>query len=65
MDEKINMALGPLELNGNQVINFLNNRLLEKYLFGPDLLMHSSGIVINGKGVAMSGRSGEESRLLP
>ncbi len=54
----INLALGPCLSNPNQVINFINNRFLEKKLNEGCLLGHAAGIVRNGRGLSLAGFSG-------
>jgi len=54
-----NMAIGPCLKNPNQVINFVNNRFIEFMLNNNNLLFHSSGVSLNGNGIAISGFSGK------
>lgn len=56
--DDINIACGPCAENDNQVVNFINNRFIEKMLKSGYLLFHSAAVCANGKGVAMSGFSG-------
>ena len=53
-----NLALGPCLENPNQVINFINNRQLQKGLQQGALLAHAAGIAHHGKGLALAGQAG-------
>jgi HprK-related kinase B len=53
-----NLAIGPCLANLNQVVNFINNRHIEKLLCDGCLLGHAAGVVINGCGLALAGFSG-------
>jgi HprK-related kinase B len=53
-----NMAMGPCMENMNQVVNFINNRYIEWLLCAGCILGHASGVVINGRGLALAGFSG-------
>lgn len=52
------LAIGPCWKNLNQVINFINNRYIEWLLCKGCLLGHASGVILEGRGVAMAGFSG-------
>ena len=52
------LACGPCLENNNQVINFINNRVIEKALNKGFILGHAAGILMNGKGLALAGVSG-------
>lgn len=54
-----NLVIGPVLDNINQVVNFINNRFIQRILnTGTTLLFHSSAVSYKGKGVAISGFSG-------
>jgi HprK-related kinase B len=53
-----NLAVGPCLENDNQVINFINNRLLEWRLRQGDLLAHAAAVLYEGKGLSLCGFSG-------
>lgn len=53
-----NVAVGPCMDNPNQVINFVNNRFIERMLDGGGLLGHAAGVALDGRGLAMAGFSG-------
>lgn len=52
------VAVGPCEDNPNQVINFINNRLIQHCLHQGMLLGHCSAVVKDGKAIAIAGTSG-------
>lgn len=52
------VAVGPCEANPNQVINFINNRLIQRCLHQGMLLGHCSAVVKDGKAIAIAGTSG-------
>lgn len=54
----IHLAAGPCIANDNQVVNFINNRFLERMLVKKGLLAHAAGICRQGRGVAVAGFSG-------
>lgn len=56
--EDENLALGDCEANPNQVVNFINNRFIEKKLGAGCLLAHAAGVAQNGRGIGMAGFSG-------
>ncbi|MDY6906572.1 MAG: HprK-related kinase B [Thermodesulfobacteriota bacterium] len=51
-------AVGPAVENLNQVVNFINNALMARNLDRGYLLGHASGVVYNGRGLAMAGFAG-------
>ncbi len=53
-----NLALGPCLENPNQVVNFINNRFLEKKLNQGCLLGHAAGVELSGRGLSLAGFSG-------
>lgn len=53
-----NMAIGPCLDNLNQVVNFINNRDIEKLLCDGCLLGHAAGVLMDGYGLALAGFSG-------
>ena len=53
-----NLAYGPCEENPNQVINFINNRVIESLLNRDMLLGHAAGVKYKKKGLAIAGFSG-------
>jgi HprK-related kinase B len=54
----IHVAAGPCLANDNQVVNFINNRFIERMLVKNGLLVHAAGICWNGYGMAIAGFSG-------
>jgi HprK-related kinase B len=54
----VNVALGPCLANPNQVINFVNNRFIERKLDAGCLLGHAAGVALGGRGLALAGFSG-------
>lgn len=54
----IHLAVGPCLKNINQVINFINTRVIEFNLRGGGLLSHAAGVCRNGIGLAIAGFSG-------
>ena len=54
----INLAVGPCVANSNQVVNFINNRFIERKLRTGGLLAHASAICLGERGMAMAGFSG-------
>ncbi|MGE4504926.1 MAG: HprK-related kinase B [Desulfovibrionaceae bacterium] len=54
----VNAVVGPCLENANQVINFVNNRLLEHRLNNGGLLGHASGVHLHGRGISLAGFSG-------
>lgn len=54
----LNLALGPCLENPNQVVNFINNRFLEKKLNQGCLLGHAAGVELGGRGLSLAGFSG-------
>ncbi len=56
--KEMNLALGDVLTNDNQIINFLNNRYIEWLLKQGYLLAHCSAVSCNGRGIAMAGFSG-------
>jgi HprK-related kinase B len=53
-----NYAVGPCLENDNQVVNFINNRFIERRLKRGALLFHAAGIAEAGQGLVLSGFSG-------
>jgi HprK-related kinase B len=53
-----NVVLGPCRENPNQVINFVNNRFLERMLNQGCQLGHAAGVLLGGRGLALAGFSG-------
>lgn len=58
LGEAGNVALGPCLDNDNQVVNFINNRFIERKLNQGCLLGHAAGVALNGRGLSMAGFSG-------
>lgn len=54
----VNLALGPALVNVNQIVNFVNNRFIEKKLNSGYLLLHAAGVSYKEKGIAICGMSG-------
>ena len=52
------IAVGPCVANDNQIVNFINNRFMERMLIKDGLLAHAAGISWNGHGMAIAGFSG-------
>lgn len=53
-----NLAVGDCESNPNQVVNFVNNRFIERKLNDGCLLAHAAGVAVCETGMAMAGFSG-------
>lgn len=53
-----NAAVGPCRENPNQIINFINNRHIQRELLRGCLLGHAAAAAHNGRGLAMAGFSG-------
>lgn len=53
-----NLAVGDCEANPNQVVNFVNNRFIERKLNDGCLLAHAAGVAVCETGMAMAGFSG-------
>lgn len=53
-----NLAVGDCEANPNQVVNFINNRFIERKLNSGCLLAHAAGVAVCETGMAMAGFSG-------
>lgn len=53
-----NLAVGPAIKNYNQVVNFINNRYIERLVNKNYLLAHAAGVICGKKGIAMSGFAG-------
>ena len=53
-----NLALGDCEGNPNQIVNFVNNRFIERKLNDGCLLAHAAGVAVCETGMAMAGFSG-------
>jgi HprK-related kinase B len=53
-----NLAVGDCEANPNQVVNFINNRFIERKLSDGCLLAHAAGVAVCETGMAMAGFSG-------
>lgn len=51
------VAVGPCRQNLNQIVNFVNNRFMERYLRQGCLLVHAAGVV-GDDGLAIAGMSG-------
>jgi len=54
----LNAAIGPCLANDNQVINFINNRLIERELDRGALLLHAAAVSHHGRGIALAGVAG-------
>lgn len=54
----VNAAVGPCLANDNQVVNFINNRVIEIRLRAGDLLLHASGVAEGDRGLAIAGFAG-------
>ncbi|MBF0480783.1 MAG: HprK-related kinase B [Desulfovibrionaceae bacterium] len=53
-----NLVLGPCRENANQVVNFVNNRFIERMLNQGCQLGHAAGVRLCGRGLALAGFSG-------
>lgn len=53
-----NLAMGPCVANANQVINFINNRLIAYHLNKGGYLGHAAAVAYRGRGLALAGFSG-------
>ncbi len=53
-----NLAVGDCEGNPNQIVNFVNNRFIERKLNDGCLLAHAAGVAVCETGMAMAGFSG-------
>jgi HprK-related kinase B len=53
-----NYAFGPCLENDNQVVNFINNRYIERVIRQGSLLFHAAGVATGGRGLVLSGFSG-------
>jgi HprK-related kinase B len=53
-----NIVAGPALLNDNQVVNFINNRIIQYYLNKGCYLGHAAAISHAGRGLALAGFSG-------
>lgn len=53
-----NVAVGPCLDNLNQIVNFINNRHIERKLCQGALLGHAAGVIWKEKGLALAGFSG-------
>lgn len=56
--EGFNLALGDCEANPNQIVNFINNRFIERTLNDGCLLAHAAGVAVCETGLALAGFSG-------
>jgi len=56
--ESVHMAVGPCCKNSNQIVNFVNNRLIERRLRQGWSLCHAAGVSRRGRGLAIAGLSG-------
>jgi HprK-related kinase B len=58
----VNLCLGDCEANDNQVINFVNNRFIERMVDAGHLLLHAAGVGLQDgramRGLALAGFSG-------
>ncbi len=52
------LAVGPCLENPNQVINFINNRFIERMLVQGCILGHAAGVALGERGLALAGFSG-------
>lgn len=53
-----NLAVGDCEANPNQIVNFVNNRFIERKLNDGCLLAHAAGVALCETGMALAGFSG-------
>ena len=56
--QDVNLAVGPCVENDNQVVNFINNRLIQWELDRGGLLAHAAAVNHQGRGLALAGFSG-------
>ena len=52
------LGFGPCDENANQIVNFVNNRLISLRLLQGDALCHASGVALGDVGLAMAGFAG-------
>lgn len=52
------IAFGPCLQHANQVVNFINNRFIQRQLDDGCLLCHASAVALEGRGVMIAGVSG-------
>ncbi len=53
-----NVAVGPCEDNLNQVVNFINNRFIDRQVRRGYLLCHAAGVARADRGIAVAGLAG-------
>ncbi|TPV96734.1 MAG: HprK-related kinase B [Myxococcales bacterium FL481] len=53
-----NLAIGPAVQNVNQIVNFINTRLLDRQLDAGGLLGHCSAVLVNGRALVFAGVPG-------
>lgn len=58
ISQEHNLAMGPALENDNQVINFVNNRFIERMSSRGSLIFHAAAVTLNNSGYAMAGFSG-------
>lgn len=55
----LHAVFGPCLANLNQVINFINNRYIQRRLEEGCLLLHAAGVCLGDRGLALAGTSGK------
>jgi HprK-related kinase B len=58
ISDAVHLAIGPCCKNPNQIVNFVNNRLIERRLQQGWSLCHAAGVSRRGRGLAIAGLSG-------
>lgn len=58
MADGVNVAGGPCGDNLNQVVNFINNRVAQRYLDRGYILCHCAAVAEGDRGIALAGLSG-------
>jgi HprK-related kinase B len=53
-----NVAIGPCLANLNQVVNFINNRFIDRQIRRGYLLCHAAGVARGDRGIAVAGVAG-------
>ncbi|MFW5489167.1 MAG: HprK-related kinase B [Desulfovibrio sp.] len=56
--DNMQLALGPCIENDNQVVNFINNRFIERLIKRGCMLYHASGVAVGEYGLTMAGFAG-------
>ncbi|EPR34395.1 hypothetical protein dsat_0043 [Alkalidesulfovibrio alkalitolerans DSM 16529] len=54
----LNLIVGPCIANDNQIVNFINNRYIERLIKRGCLLFHASGVAVGEQGLTLAGFAG-------